>query len=239
MNQEERSQQPGAGARCRARAVFAPGVPRDQHARHRRAGRRVDGQRLPPLQGQGDDLPRLLDVYWRAIEDPEFPINRALRTGSFPENLEDIGRAARESVAQYRPYVTLIYVDVVEFEGSHIRKFYSDMAGRFERFVAAHRDEIKLEGKLRPEIQPASAVMLAFRTFLQHFAVELCSACRTTTARAPTRWSAKSPHPAPRHAQAAGLSPHDLLARTLLRGTSLRGAKAERRPLYDWPSHQR
>jgi len=115
----------------------------------------------------------LLDAYWRAIDDPEFPINKALTTGSFPENLEDIGRAARESVAQYRPYVTLIYVDVVEFEGSHIRKFYSEMAGRFERFVALHRDKIKLEGKLRPEIQPASAVMLAFRTFLQYFAVEL------------------------------------------------------------------
>jgi len=115
----------------------------------------------------------LLDVYWRAIEDPEFPVNKALRTGSFPENLEAIGLAARESVAQYRPYVTLIYVDVVEFEGSHIRKFYSEMAGRFERFVGLHRDEIKLEGKLRPEVQPASAVMFAFRTFLNHFAVEL------------------------------------------------------------------
>ena len=115
----------------------------------------------------------LLDIYWRAIDDPDFPINKALRTGSFPENLEAIGLAARESVALYRPYVTLIYVDVVEFEGSHIRKFYLEMAGRFERFVAAHRDEIRLEGKLRPEVQPASAVMFAFTTFLQHFAVEI------------------------------------------------------------------
>jgi AcrR family transcriptional regulator len=115
----------------------------------------------------------LLDVYWRAIDDPDFPVNRALTTGSFPENLEEIGRASRESVARYRPYVALIYVDVVEFEGSHIRKFYSEMAGRFDRFVTLHKDEIKLEGKLRPEIQPASAVMLAFRTFLNHFAVEL------------------------------------------------------------------
>lgn len=115
----------------------------------------------------------LLDVYWRAIEDADFPINRALRTGSFPENLEDIGHAARESVAQYRPYVALIYVDVVEFEGSHIRKFYSEMADRFERFVSAHRDEIKVEGKLRPEVPASSAVMLAFRTFLNYFAVEL------------------------------------------------------------------
>ncbi len=115
----------------------------------------------------------LLDAYWQAMDDVDFPVNRALRTGSFPENLEDIGRAARESISRYRPYVALIYVDVVEFEGSHIRKFYSEMAGRFERFVAVHKDEIKLEGKLRPEIQPASAVMLAFRTFLNHFAVEL------------------------------------------------------------------
>jgi hypothetical protein len=107
------------------------------------------------------------------MDDVDFPVNRALRTGSFPENLEDIGRAARESISRFRPYVALIYVDVVEFEGSHIRKFYSEMAGRFERFVAIHKDEIKLEGKLRPEIQPASAVMLAFRTFLNHFAVEL------------------------------------------------------------------
>ena len=115
----------------------------------------------------------LLDTYWQALDDPDFPVNRALTTGSFPENIEDIGRAARESVSRYRPYVALIYVDVVEFEGSHIRKFYTEMAGRFERFVALHKDEIKLEGKLRPEIPPASAVMLAFRTFLQHFAVEL------------------------------------------------------------------
>ena len=47
------------------------------------------------------------------------------------------------------------------------------MAGRFERFLALHRDEIKAEGKLRPEVSPASAAMLAFRTFLQYFAVEI------------------------------------------------------------------
>jgi AcrR family transcriptional regulator len=115
----------------------------------------------------------LLDQYWQALDDPDFPVNRALRTGSFPENLEEIGRAARESMSRHRRHVALIYVDVVEFEGRHIRKFYSDMAGRFERFVNLHRDEIKLEGKLRPDIAPASAVMLAFRTFLNHFAVEL------------------------------------------------------------------
>ena len=50
----------------------------------------------------------LLDQYWRAIADPDFPVNRALRTGTFPENLEAIGPAARHSVAQRRPPVGLV-----------------------------------------------------------------------------------------------------------------------------------
>jgi hypothetical protein len=47
------------------------------------------------------------------------------------------------------------------------------MASVFERFVEAHKDEIRLEGKLRRDIPPAEAIMFVFRTFLQHFAVEL------------------------------------------------------------------
>ena len=174
MNQEERSQRSRAQILDAALALFS-------HQGYRATSMREIAEKAGVSTGNvyhhfADKeaiFLELLDIYWRAIDDPDFPVNKALRTGSFPENLEAIGLAARESVAQYRPYVTLIYVDVVEFEGSHIRKFYLEMAGRFERFVDLHRDEIKLEGKLRPEVQPASAVMFAFRTFLQHFAVEL------------------------------------------------------------------
>jgi AcrR family transcriptional regulator len=115
----------------------------------------------------------LLDAFWKVVETPEFPVTRALTKGTFPQNLEALGHAAQESIAKYRPYVRLIYVDVVEFEGSHIRRFYSDMAGVFERFVEAHKDEIHLEGKLRRDIPAAEAIMFVFRTYLQHFAVEL------------------------------------------------------------------
>ena len=62
----------------------------------------------------------LLNQYWEAIGDPELPFNRALATGTFPDNLEEVGFAARELVRVYRRHVALIYVDVVEFEGSHI-----------------------------------------------------------------------------------------------------------------------
>ena len=59
----------------------------------------------------------VLGQYWKAIESPDFPFNRALASGTFPDNLEALAFAARESVRQYRKYVALIYVDVVEFEG--------------------------------------------------------------------------------------------------------------------------
>jgi AcrR family transcriptional regulator len=174
MTQEERSQRSRAQVLDAALALFS-------HQGYRATSMREIAEKAGVSTGnvyhhfkdKEAIFLELLDIYWRAIDDPDFPINKALRTGGFPENLEAIGLAARESVARYRPYVTLIYVDVVEFEGSHIRKFYLEMAGRFERFVELRRDEVKLEGKLRPEIQPASAVMFAFRTFLQHFAVEL------------------------------------------------------------------
>ena len=115
----------------------------------------------------------LLDQYWSAIEDPAFPLNRALAHGTFPDNLEDLGRASRESVERYRRHVALIYVDVIEFEGSHIRKFYSEMASRYAHFMEGAGRAERARKRLRPGISPVSAVMLASRFFLNYFAVEI------------------------------------------------------------------
>jgi len=115
----------------------------------------------------------LLDQYWSAIDDPNLPFNRSLASGVFPDNLEELGHASRELVEQYRRYVALIYVDVVEFEGSHIRKFYSEMSRRFEVFMEHSGTARQIGRRLRPEISPVSAVMLASRFFLNFFAVEV------------------------------------------------------------------
>jgi len=113
----------------------------------------------------------LLDQYWAAIDRPDFPVNRALAEGSFPDNLEELGRASRESVSRFRRHVALIYVDVVEFEGSHIRRFYSEMAKRYQDFMADHH--VAEDDRLRPGISSLSTVMLASRFFLNYFAVEI------------------------------------------------------------------
>lgn len=115
----------------------------------------------------------LLDRYFQAMSQPEFPFNRALASGSFPDNLELIGKAIREIVRDYREYVALIYVDVVEFDGEHVRKFYQNMADRFDAFMKAHGIEEELEQKLAPGLSPVSAVMLATRIFYNYFTIEI------------------------------------------------------------------
>jgi AcrR family transcriptional regulator len=115
----------------------------------------------------------LLDQYWEAIDSPEFPFNQALANGAFPDDLEALARATEESVRAYRPYVALIYVDVVELEGNHIRKFYAGMSQRFATFLNQRFPGDALRDRLAPGFHPNTALMLASRVFLHYFAVEI------------------------------------------------------------------
>lgn len=115
----------------------------------------------------------LLNQYWTAIESPDFVFNRALVSGPFPDNLEEIGGAARDMIMEYRRHVALIYVDVIEFEGRHIRKFYSEMSQRFGSFAAQNRDRLMADARLRPGVEAGDALMLVTRFFMNYFAVEI------------------------------------------------------------------
>jgi AcrR family transcriptional regulator len=115
----------------------------------------------------------LLDQYFQAIDRPDFPFNKALAAGAFPDDLEALARATEESVLQYKPYVALIYIDVVEFEGTHIRKFYSEMSGRFNAVINRNFPGDALKDRLAPGIHANTALMLASRVFLHYFAVEI------------------------------------------------------------------
>ena len=113
----------------------------------------------------------LLERYFAILAAPDHPLNAALAAGAFPADLGALARASREGVERNRPYVALIYVDVVEFEGRHIRRYYREMADRFTRFLESNKDRIRLD-LLRPGVPPTTAVMLATRFFLHYFAVE-------------------------------------------------------------------
>jgi AcrR family transcriptional regulator len=111
----------------------------------------------------------LLEEYWDAISAPDFPFSKALLSGAFPDDLLALARGARESVRLYRRYIALIYVDVVEFEGSHIRRFYAEMADRFQAFLDEYPE---VRAKLRPEVSALTAAILVSRLFLYFYSVE-------------------------------------------------------------------
>jgi AcrR family transcriptional regulator len=115
----------------------------------------------------------LIERYFEAMAQPDFPFNRALASGSFPENLEEIGESIREVIRDYRQYVALIYVDVVEFDGTHVRKFYANMAERFDSFIKSRGMEKELQAKLAEGLSPVSAIMLSTRIFYNYFTVEV------------------------------------------------------------------
>jgi len=115
----------------------------------------------------------LLDELFAMAESDRFPFRRAVTHGQFPRNLENLGYAARESVLEYRQHMALIYVDVIEFEGTHIQRFYADMARMFARYIALDGIEEDLRARLRPGVEPVDALLLTWRIFFNYFSIEL------------------------------------------------------------------
>jgi len=113
----------------------------------------------------------LLDHFWLASSSPDFPLMRIFEDGAFPGDLPAIGRAAQHTVSTWRPYIALIYVDVVEFEGRHIHRFYEDLAARYDDFLS-RRPELHIGDRIRDGIPPSVAMMLTTRIYMYYFIVE-------------------------------------------------------------------
>ncbi|NOY22354.1 MAG: TetR/AcrR family transcriptional regulator [Acidobacteria bacterium] len=114
---------------------------------------------------------RLLDRYWEIVLDPELKLNRIFSKAEFPDDLEDLADAIEEVVNNHSRKILLIYVDVIEFRGAHIRKFYETMAVRFEAQYGKNLAKRKKKGELTGG-DPLVGVMLAVRWFFYFFTVE-------------------------------------------------------------------
>jgi AcrR family transcriptional regulator len=117
----------------------------------------------------------LIDEYFAITETPAFPFTRTMyATGAaFPDNIEQLGYAVRDSVRQYRQYFALIYVDVIEFGGTHIQKFYNATGERFTRFFEEQGVLDAIRTRLRPTVSPTAAVLLTTRMFFNYFSIEI------------------------------------------------------------------
>ncbi len=116
---------------------------------------------------------RLIDQYWEVLLDPELPLNKIFAAARFPEDLEEMAGAIEQVVAANSSHILLIYIDVIEFKGRHIRAFYQQMADRFAATYSESFAARREAGELG-EVDPLVAVMLATRWFFYFFTVEKC-----------------------------------------------------------------
>jgi AcrR family transcriptional regulator len=116
---------------------------------------------------------RLIDRYWERLLDPELPLNQIYARGNFPDDLEEMAAAIEQVVADNAPHILLIYVDVIEFQGQHIRAFYEGMAKRFQGAYSERFEQRRAAGDFGPT-DPMTAIMVASRWLFYFFTVEKC-----------------------------------------------------------------
>jgi len=116
---------------------------------------------------------QLLDAYWERLLDPGLELNRVFRAADFPADLERLAAAIEAVVADNTESIRLIYVDVIEFGGTHIRRFYETMADRFAAAYGPALERKRTGGELG-EVDPLVGVMVATRWFFYYFGVERC-----------------------------------------------------------------
>lgn len=120
---------------------------------------------------------RLIEDYWVRLLDPDLPLNRLFRQADFPDDLEAMADAIETVVRDNGEFIKLIYIDVIEFEGRHIRAFYAGMAERFREAYGERFHELASAGKVG-DVDPMVAVMVASRWLFHFFTVETCFGVR-------------------------------------------------------------
>ncbi len=109
----------------------------------------------------------IVDEQSNAFLSPDNDVIRYFLESDFPNDLDRLADAIGESLETYEPYFKLMYVDVVEFDGVHIREVFS---GLEEKFKAVMEDRFRELGLLGPaRIDPAFALVTIYLTFYQYF----------------------------------------------------------------------
>jgi len=116
---------------------------------------------------------QLLDEYWQRLLDPADELQQLFERADFPDDLEEMAELIERSVDRYAPYIMLIFIDVIEFRGRHIRTFYEAMPARFAAAYKKNFERKRRDGRLG-DTDPLVAVMLATRWLFYYFTVEKC-----------------------------------------------------------------
>lgn len=109
----------------------------------------------------------LLADYEAEYFSPDQPLARVFLGGGFPDNIEKIGEASRETVRRFSDYIRLMYVDVVEFDAKHVGRIFQEMRLRYAKALGGKRPAGLARG-----LDPAASMMLVTWSFFNYFTME-------------------------------------------------------------------
>jgi hypothetical protein len=89
-----------------------------------------------------------------------------------PENLLKFGQRVKEIVSEHADYWLLMYIDVLEFENRHFRKMFVNLTSNLRKQFAVHFNELKRNGIVRDNIDPAVGFTAVYMQFFNYFLVE-------------------------------------------------------------------
>ncbi|PIU19675.1 MAG: hypothetical protein COT18_06270 [Elusimicrobia bacterium CG08_land_8_20_14_0_20_59_10] len=112
----------------------------------------------------------LLEKYEGEYFAPDQPLIKALASTSFPDNIEELGFAARETVEKFSSYILLIYVDVVEFGAKHVNKMFARMRQGYGAALKSGRGRAK--NRIAADIDPVGALMMVTWNYFNYFIME-------------------------------------------------------------------
>ena len=96
------------------------------------------------------------------------PLAAFLATARFPDDAPRLGHVVKEMVDRHRTYLTLVYVDIAEFGGRHVRGSYQNLATVFRGAVTPRLKDRGLAGW----VDPGVAFTLLYLQFATHFVIE-------------------------------------------------------------------
>jgi AcrR family transcriptional regulator len=107
----------------------------------------------------------LLERLYAELVADTGPLLGAVQAGHFPNDLVKLGKVIGALVERNRAYLTLVYVDIAEFGGVHVRPQYDDLAGKFAAgFGAPLKDAPVARGA-----DPAIAFTAVYLLFTNYF----------------------------------------------------------------------
>lgn len=112
-----------------------------------------------------DSILARLHAAFTAVDSP---LGTFLQTIDFPGDLEGLAGAVAAMTDEHADYLTLIYVDLAEFGGRHVRPYYR---GLKERFRVALAGRVDLDA-LAVGVDPVMAFTMVYMQFFNFFIVE-------------------------------------------------------------------